>query len=631
MPEETSLVLGRQALEGALARIGDGLIVTDTSGRVTFLNTIAEQLTGWSREGAVSESVETVFRIVDARTGRQVEHPVSKVLRSGGIVGLANHTVLIHRCGGRIPIDGSGAPNRSTTGELLGVAVIFRDVTERQRAEEARGRLAAILESSDDAIVDNTLTGIVTSWNPGAKRLFGYEPEEIVGKSITIIIPPGPRGDGDEILPRWRRGERVVHLETVGVAKDGRRIDISVTVSPIRNEEGEIVGASKIARDITERKRTERVLHESDLRMHEFLAALAHEIRNPLAPIRMGTELLRLSEHLAPELRAVSLMLERQVRELTHLVDDLLDVSRITSGQLHLKREPIDLSTLLTTVIESYRSLFEGARQEVTFSATTDPLHVNGDRVRLTRVFSNILYNAAKYAPAAGRIRIELRMEGDFAVVSVRDGGIDIPREAHDQVFELFLQLGRTYERTDDGLGIGLTVVRRIVEMHDGSIEARSEVLQKGREFVIRLPALKLPDAPTAHHRRERSEHGLSRRVLLADDNHDAAVSLGMLLQEMGHETRIAYDGQEAVEAAEVYRPDVVLLDLAMPKLDGYEAARRIASRPWAGSTLIVAVTSWGQEVDRERTREAGFHEHLVKPVEPATLRQLLGETRPLH
>jgi signal transduction histidine kinase len=371
--------------------------------------------------------------------------------------------------------------------------------------------------------------------------------------------------------------------------------------------------------------------HEADRRRDEFLAWLAHELRNPLAPIRMGTELLRRSEHLTPELRAVSLILERQVRQLIHLVDDLLDASRITSGQVQLHREDIDLRALLTALIESYRSLFDGARQEVSFSAGTDPLCVNGDRVRLTQVFSNILHNAAKYTPPTGRIHIELRREAGHVIVSVRDSGIGIPPEMHDRIFDLFVQRGKAFERTDRGLGMGLTVASRLVKLHGGSIEARSEGLQTGSEFIVTLPAIKPPARPREQGPRESSERSRSRRVLIADDNHDAAVSLGILLQAMGHETRIAYDGQEAVEAAEVYRPDFVLLDLGMPNLDGYQAARRIASRPWAGSTLLVAVTGWGQEADRQRSREAGFHRHLVKPVAPESLRQLLGEERPLH
>jgi PAS domain S-box-containing protein len=624
---EDSLRHQRETLQVTLSSIGDGVIVTDADGRVTFLNAVAEVLTGWSVEQAKNQPFENVFRIVNERTGRPVEHPVAKVLQTGGIVGLANHTVLIHRQGHRIPIDDSGAPIRLPGGELQGIVVIFRDVTEHKRAEHTRAWLAAIVESSDDAIVSKTLDGTITSWNPGAMHLFGYEPQEIIGQSIMTIVPPELQAEETETLARLRRGERLDHFETVRVAKDGHRLDISLTISPIRDEEGEIIGASKIARDVTERKRAEGQLREADRRKDEFLATLAHELRNPLAPIRNAAELLRRADSLSPELRAVSTILERQVRQMTHLVDDLLDVSRITTGQVRLQREPIELSALLTAVIESYRSVFEAARHQVTFSPADTPIYVDGDRIRLTQVFSNILHNAAKYTRAAGRIHIELRKHDTDVLVSVRDNGIGIPREKLSYVFELFAQLNRSYERMDEGLGIGLTLAKRLVELHGGRIEAKSEGLNQGSEFLVYLPAIGTQTVQTQQALRHESENPVGRRVLIADDNHDAAVSLSLLLQAMGHETRIAHDGLEAVQTAEDFRPEIVLLDIGMPKLDGYEAARRIAKRAWAHSIRIIAVTGWGQEADRQRAREAGFHQHLVKPVDPRALSQLLGDT----
>jgi PAS domain S-box-containing protein len=625
---EDSLRRERETLEVTLASIGDGVIVTDPAGRVTFLNAEAEKLTGWPQVEAKGQRFEKVFDIVNSRTSRPVENPVSKVLKSGGIVGLANHTVLIRRDGQRIPLDDSGAPIRMPNGELVGIVVIFRDVTERQRAEEVRAWLAAIIDSSDDAIVSKTLGGIITSWNRAAARLFGYEPREIVGKPITTIVPAELYAEEQELLDRLRRGERIDHFETVRVAKNGRRLDISLTVSPIRDEDGEIVGASKIARDITERKRAEQMLLEADRRKDEFLATLAHELRNPLAPIRTSAELLRRTENLTPALRSIASILDRQVRQMTHLVDDLLDVSRITSGRVHLQREPIELALLLGAVIESHRSALQAQRHEVTFGAPSDPIVVDGDRIRLTQIFSNILHNATKYTPPGGRIHIGLHSAGNEAVVSIRDSGIGIPPEKLGYIFELFAQLDRSYERTEGGLGIGLTLARRLAELHGGRIEARSEGLNRGSEFIVRLPMTESLVQGSEQPSAEMSRQSVGQRVLIADDNHDAAVSLSMLLQAAGHETRIAHDGLQAVEQAEAFRPHVVLLDIGMPKLDGYEVARRIASRPWAGSTLIVAVTGWGQEADRQRSSQAGFHRHLVKPVDPDALLRLLAADR---
>jgi PAS domain S-box-containing protein len=624
---ENHLRRGREMLEVTLRSIGDAVIVTDVAGRVTFLNPVAERLTGWTMADARDQPVESIFRIVNEHTGARVEHPVARVLETGGIVGLANHTILITRDGRRLPIDDSGAPVRLANGKLVGIVVVFRDVTDRKRAEHEHAWLAALIDSTDDAVVSKTLDGIVTSWNAAARRLFGYEPEEIVGKPITTIIPRELHAEEDGILARLRCGERIDHYETIRVAKDGRRIDVSLTVSPIRGEDGTIVGASTIARDVSERKLTERASREADRQKDEFLATLAHELRNPLAPICAAAELLRNAKSLAPELRAATAILERQARQMTHLVDDLLDMSRITSGRIRLHPEPVNLGELLKSVTDTYRQSAETARHRVILTAPEGFVHVSGDRVRLTQILSNVLHNAVKYTPPGGTIEITLRAEGGQAVVSVRDNGMGIPPEMLDHIFEPFAQVDRSYERPNGGLGIGLTLAKRLVELHQGRIEARSPGRGRGTEFLIRMPAVAA--APVKQHLGApaiRSDFQGTRKVLIADDNHDAGISLSMLLQSMGHDTRVVHDGIEAVEEAELFRPDVVLLDIGMPGLDGYETARRIAGRHWAAATQIVAVTGWGQETDRQRAKEAGFHRHLVKPVDVGALREVLSE-----
>ncbi len=624
--DEHHLRRERETLEVTLRSIGDAVIVTDAGGEVTFLNSVAERLTGWPMEAARGQPFERIFHIINEFTGKPVEHPVAKVLQSGGIVGLANHTILITRDGRRIPIDDSGAPVRLANGEIVGIVVVCRDVTVRKQAELARTWLAAIVESSDDVIASKTLDGIVTSWNPAATRLFGYQPEEIIGRPITTIIPPELHAEEAEILARLRRGERVDHYETVRLAKDGHSIDVSLTVSPVRSEDGTIIGASKIARDISRRKRNERLLREADRQKDEFLATLAHELRNPLAPICAAAELLRQAKRLAPELRAATTILERQTRQMTHLVDDLLDLSRITSGRIRLHPEPVELAELVRNVIETYRHSAEAARHQVALAISGEPVYVSGDRIRLTQVISNIFHNAVKYTPPRGRIEIALRTEDRQAVMSVRDNGMGIPPEMLDQIFEPFAQLDRSYERPDAGLGIGLTLAKKLVDLHGGRIEARSAGPGKGTEFLIHLPAIAAaPTARTSAPHRDSDFPG-SCRVLIADDNHDAAVSLSMLLQSMGHDTRVVHDGIEAVQEAELFRPEVVLLDIGMPRLDGYETARRIAGRSWAATTQIVAVTGWGQDTDRQRAKAAGFHRHLVKPVDLQALRDVLAD-----
>jgi CheY-like chemotaxis protein len=351
---------------------------------------------------------------------------------------------------------------------------------------------------------------------------------------------------------------------------------------------------------------------------------LAHELRNPLAPIRNATALVCRAQDLNPELHTACGIIDRQVRQMTHLVDDLLDVSRITAGRVRLQEEVLDLSAVLALAIESSRPALENSGNEFALDLPQQPIYVRGDRVRLAQVFSNILGNAAKYTPGGGNVRLELRREDTQAVVRIRDSGIGIPPHMLKFVFDLFAQVDRAYDRTGGGLGVGLTVAKRLVEMHHGRIEAMSLGVNTGSEFVVRLPVIadaQAVQAPRAHDAGARS---VRRKVLIADDNQDAAASLGMLLHVMGHETRLAHDGLEALEAAEVFRPDIVLLDIGMPQLNGYETARRLRARPWAASTVLIALTGWGQEADRRRARDAGFHHHVVKPLDPDVLAEML-------
>jgi PAS domain S-box-containing protein len=621
---EESLRRQSQILEVTLASIGDAVLVADTNGRVTFLNSVAERLTGWSVLAAKGRPLVEVFPIVNERTRAPVEDPVAKVLQTGVIVGLANHTVLLARNGREVPIADSAAPIRLPDGTMFGVVLIFRDITEERRAEHARAWLASIVESSDDAIVSKTLDGCITSWNPGAERLFGYTSEEIVGKPITTIVPPELYAEEAEVLARLRRGERVEHFETLRVAKDGRRIDVSLTVSPIRDEHGEIIGASKIARDISERRHSERQLREADDRKDKFLATLAHELRNPLAPLRNSVELLLRLEAGRPELRMACDIIDRQLQQMTHLVDDLLDLSRIRTGRIDLLTQSVDLGALLQALEYSLRAVFQGMRQQVTVAIPGDPVYVTGDRARLIQVFSNILTNANKYTPAGGHIRIELEACGSDALVRIRDSGIGIPPDMLEEVFELFAQVNRSSHRTRGGLGIGLAVARRLVELHNGRIEARSAGEGQGSEFLIRLPQGS-PPALADEAVSPALAAGPRRRILIADDNEDGVRSLSLLLQMAGHETCTVHDGMAAVAAAEEFQPDVVILDIDMPQMDGCEAARRIARLARGDAILRIALTGLAQKADRERIRDAGFHHHLVKPVQAQVLAELIS------
>jgi PAS domain S-box-containing protein len=487
---EDSLRRQSQILEVTLASIGDAVLATDARGHITFLNSVAEQLTGWASDAARGRPLTDVFHIIDERTRKPADDPVRRVLESGAISGLANHTILVARDGREVPIGDSAAPIRLPDGKLFGVVLVFRDVTEARRAEISRAWLAAIVESSDDAVVSKTLAGEITSWNPGATRLFGYQPEEIIGKHIMIIVPPELHAEEEEVLARLRRGERVDHFETTRMTRDGRRIEVSLTVSPIRDEEGNIVGASKIARDISERKRNERQLRDAERRKDEFLAVLAHELRNPLAPMRSALELLRrqpAGHEMAHEI------MDRQLRQMTRLVDDLVDISRITAGRIHLEIEVVEMQRLLRTVEESLRPTFEASEQSFSVIAAPEPLYVHGDRIRLLQVFSNLVQNANKYTPRGGRITVHLERDDDDVLVRVVDTGVGIPPEMLDGIFDLFVQVDPHHQRARAGLGVGLSLARSLIALHGGRIEAHSAGRGKGSEFAVRLPGRPVP------------------------------------------------------------------------------------------------------------------------------------------
>lgn len=625
---EDSLRRQSQILEVTLASIGDAVIVTDVEGRATFINSVAAGLIGWPAREAQRRPLNEIFRIVNEHTGRPVENPVEKVLQTGAISGLANHTMLLARDGRAIPIDDSAAPIRLPDGKLFGVVLIFRDITTQRRAHQALARLAAIVESSDDAIVSKTLDGQITSWNPGAVRIFGYTPEEAIGRPITLIVPPELYAEEAQVLARLRRGERVDHFETIRIRKDGHRIDVSLTVSPVRDEQGEIVGASKIARDITERKRAERELQQANARKDEFLAVLGHELRNPLAPMRNALELLSRQKSVESESRIAREILDRQLQQMTRLVEDLLDVSRITAGRVVLKEELIELGALLQGIASALRSNFEASGQTLALEGASSALWVKGDRGRLIQVFSNILDNARKYTPQGGKIAVKLQAEQRDAAITIRDSGIGIPPAMLEQIFELFTQVDRFHERSRGGLGIGLTLARRLLELQGGSIHGYSAGEGRGSEFTIRLP-LQAPPAPDGLSTEKLESPKVSHRILIADDNQDGALTLSMLLRMMGHETRVVLDGLAAVEAAEAFRPNVVVLDLDMPGLDGLQTARRIRERPWAGTVTLVALTGLGQERHRKLTDQAGFDRHWLKPVDAEALRELLAGLAP--
>jgi PAS domain S-box-containing protein len=624
----TALYEQREWFRTTLDSIGDAVIATDAEGRVTFLNGVAGTLTGWGPQEAAGQPLERVFRNVNEETRKPVESPVSKVLRQGVAVGLANHTVLVAKSGQEIPIDDCGAPIRDERGAVAGVVLVFRDVTESRAAIWGRLRLASIVESSDDAILSKTLDGTILSWNQGAERLYGYNAEEVIGKPVSLLTPADHADELPEILKRLKRGEHIGQFETVRVRKDGKLVQVAVSVSLLKNSSDEVVGASVIARDLSERRRADQLAETNRLK-DEFLAMLGHELRNPLAPIPNAVQVLEELSPADPDLKWARDVIERQVQHLTRLVDELLDVSRISRGKITLQKERLKLAQVVADAVEIARPHIEARRHKLTVLQPPEPVWLEGDATRLAQVLANLLNNAAKYTERGGHIWLTVEQGGPEALVRVRDTGVGIAPEMLPLVFDLFTQADRSLHRSQGGLGIGLTLVRHLVEMHGGEVRAFSHGLGRGSEFVIRLPVL--PGISESGETPEQSAPAPvappPRRILIADDNEDFAELTARLLRRRGgHEVKVVYDGPAALEAAPTFRPEAAFLDIGLPGINGYELAQRLRQLPGLEKALLVALTGYGQEEDRRRALAVGFDDHLTKPVGFDRLQRLLAE-----
>jgi PAS domain S-box-containing protein len=475
--------------------------------------------------------------------------------------------------------------------------------------------------------------GRVASWNAGAERTFGYPEAEIVGQHCSRFFSPEDIQQG---LPE----KELQTAATTGkanddrwlVRKDGTRLWCNGTATALRDAEGRLRGYAKVLRDRTEQKRLEETLRQraeelaqEGRRKDEFLAILAHELRNPLAPISNALQIIRLGSHDTALVEQVRAMAQRQVEYMTRLVDDLLDLSRISRGLIHLRKEAVDVARPVQQAVESIQPLVRERGLMLSVSLPTESICVEADPARLQQIVGNLLTNAAKYTDPGGSIWLTAEREGDQLVLRVRDTGIGIAAEMLPRIFDLFVQAERRLDRSHGGLGVGLTLVRRLVEMHGGSVTAHSDGREKGSEFVVCLPAL-----TEDRKRRLLGQQAdasllcsaLARRILVVDDNVDAAETLAVLLRWEGHDVRVAHDGPAALAAAQADPPDVMILDLGMPGMDGYEVARRLREQPGANDILLVALTGWAQEEDRRRCYEAGFDGHLPKPAEPDALRQ---------
>jgi CheY-like chemotaxis protein/nitrogen-specific signal transduction histidine kinase len=396
----------------------------------------------------------------------------------------------------------------------------------------------------------------------------------------------------------------------------------------IRDDRGEVTGVVIVLRDIDDRKRAEDALRDADRRKDEFLAMLAHELRNPLAPIKNAVTIMALDEDDREAQQWSRAVIDRQVQHLSSLVDDLLDVSRITQGKIALTKAPLAVRTFLIAAVETSRPLIDARKHRLDVVLPDEVIRVEGDPNRLAQVIANLLNNAAKYTPDGGHIRLTVDRDGDEAAIRVKDDGEGISSEMLPRVFDLFSQASQSIDRSDGGLGIGLTLVKRLVEMHGGTVQAHSDGPGHGSEFILRLPLLRTEAPAPVPPRGKARGPGRSRRVLVVDDSQDAANTLARLLRRLGHKVDVAYEGPSAYEAGVALTPDLVLLDIGLPGMDGYEVARRLRAEPALDGVRLVALTGYGSEADRQRSTDAGFDAHLVKPVEFDALRRVLEATQ---
>jgi PAS domain S-box-containing protein len=751
-----------------LASIGDGVITTDPEGQLTFLNSVAESLTGWTLHEALGQPLDTVFRIINEESRQPVESPTRRAVRDGVIVGLANHTLLIAKDGTERPIDDSAAPIRNDKGEVAGVVLVFRDITERRHAEQqvqdalayaeniiatlrepflvldqslcvqtanaaflktfhvsketTEGRflydlgnrqwniprLRTLLEevlpqnrsfhdyavehdfpaigkkvmllnarrfesvdgrpdlillaieditehreaevavqtsevryrrlfetAKDGILILDAASGRIIDANPFMSDLLGYSHAEFTGKELWEIGLFSDKSANEAAFRDLRQHGYVRYDHLPLETNHGTRVEVEFVSNVYRVDHRHVAQCN--IRDISARSRLERQTQEqaeelSDLhrRKDEFLAMLSHELRNPLAPMINAVHLLRLQEGSENLIQQQSrTILERQLGQLKHLVDDLLEVSRITTGRVRLRQERVVMGGVVEAAVETVRPLMEQRRHEVTVSLPPDPIWLLADPARLEQVLVNLLTNAAKYTDEGGHIWLTVQQEADTCVLRVRDTGVGIAAALLPRIFDLFTQAERLLDRAQGGLGIGLCLVQRLVELHGGTVEAHS-VVGQGSEFVVRLPAASRSSPRQASLVTEPVQSTSGRfRVLVVDDNVDMAESMAMLVKAAGHEVRTVHDGPSTLQAALDYRPHAVLLDVGLPGMDGHEVAKRIRQQPVLQSVILVALTGYSQEIDRQTSLEAGFNHHLVKPADFNEVRTILATISP--
>jgi PAS domain S-box-containing protein len=531
-------------------------------------------------------------------------------------------------------------PYRTAEDKIDGAVIVLVDVDLLHHSQETLQRTTAqlalqgqLIELSQDAVIVRDAKNAVLSWNKGAEDMYGWTPDEARGKTLDKLLQTetAARAALNDRLDQQGRWEG----ELRQVRKDGTPILVQSREVLVRAEDGTRAAVLSIKRNVTELRRMVEALKDADRRKDEFLAMLAHELRNPLGPIRNAVGIMTLAGDDPTSVALARDMLERQVAQLGHIIDDLVDISRIVEKKISLEKSTVELRKIVEVALETCRSQIEGREHRLKLSLPTEPLYIHGDQVRLSQVLINLLNNSARYTGRGGEIAISAERAPAHSggqgpanspgnvVVRVRDSGIGISAELLPHVFDAFTQGDSGYHR--GGLGVGLSIVQSLVEMHGGDVQALSAGSGKGSEFVVRLPLVEPPQQPEQAEAVGRQlQTATRRRVLVVDDNTDHAESLSFLLKLMGHDTRLAHDGEAALQVAAEFEPNVALIDIGLPRLNGYEVARRLREQPRLRNAVLVAQTGWGQESDRVRSHEAGFDHHLVKPVAPEVLADII-------
>ena len=637
--------------------INAGVIVVDADSRVVWWNRWITLSTGIPGADARGKLLTELFPVADVGV---LDRAVASAIKAGAST-LITHSLhpdllpLKTRAGATLTHDvmvspiGEGA-DRQCLVQIVDVTIAAR--RERFLRDRQNARYNALMESAPDAVMTLDEEGVIRLVNPAVVLQFGYGADELIGRKAATLFGSSEqwselwrqlKSDNPTLRPlelvinrkdgtaryyevsasRWRDGARVFVTTMLRDVNDRRAAEAALRQS----EEQSRANAQTLAQLNEVLRRSSEALNESARRKDEFLAILAHELRNPLAPMRNGLNLLKLLRDNPAATEETREMMDRQLNQMVRLIDDLMDISRINRDKIELSKVTIPLAAIISQAVETSRPLIDARQHKLTIDLP-DGVLLNVDVVRMVQVFANLLNNAAKYTPNGGEIRLAAVKEGDNVVVRVRDNGVGIPPAMLSRVFDLFMQIDHSLRRSQGGLGIGLSLVRRLVEMHDGTVEAHSQGPGKGSEFVISLPVARAASWPAAETARDAGKPARRRRILVADDNQDSAASLALLLNVMGHEAQSVNDGLAAIDVAERFHPEVVLLDIGMPGLNGLDAARRLRERPWAKGVLLIALTGLGQDQDRRRSEDAGFNAHLVKPVEGRMLETLMDSWR---